>query len=180
MIVLHSVFNHARDKRLWAKVEEYYKKEEEKSIKSVAKKILDLLKICKIDKIVNYIHPKIGILVTIDTDFSRNYKHFSRYEFQRYYLNDKRFLLGYLDGKEYDVYMTLKGYCETISKASKKSRFFAIVSPKDRYFPYVKGAVACDFREPKADAGWKGVLLVLKKYQNRWYLIGLAYNRWSI
>jgi len=177
-------FNHARDKELWAKVDEYYKKSKHqssvKSSKTVAKEIINALKGCNIAKFKNYIHPQKGILLSYYPDFYRVKKHLSRAEFNKLYSSSKRLYWGVSEGRGDKIYLSLKSYCNTISKAAKISHKFTKATASSKGFANAKGTVAYDITQNKANPGWKGVFLVLQKYKNKWYLVGLAYSRWSI
>lgn len=151
------------------------------SSKKAARRVYKALKNCNVSKFKRYIHPKKGILITYNTNFYRTTKHLSRYEFSRYYRSYKKFLLGVHDGSGDNVYLTLKRYCKILSRAARKARLITKkASAKESGFPHARNAVAYYAKESQPNPGWKGVLLVLEKYKGKWYLVGLAYYRWTI
>ena len=173
-------FNHARDKKLWEKVDKYYKKNTSKSSKMVAKEIINTLKHKDIKKLKRYIHPTRGVLVSYYPDFYRVKKHFSKDDFIRFYNSNKKLYWGVNEGRGDKVYMSLKEYINTLSKAAKKVTKIKKSNPYNKGFAKRDNLVAYDFKEANPNPGWKGVYVVLQKYNNRYYLVGLLYNRWSI
>jgi hypothetical protein len=176
-------FNHARDKELWKKVDEYYKKNKKsthKNSKKVAKEVINALKNFNLKQFKRYIHPKRGITLSYFPDFYRVKKHFSKMEFNRFYNSNKRLYWGVSEGRGDKIYMSLKEYIKTLSVAAKKATKIQKSNPYNKGFSKRANLVAYDFREPSPHHGWKGVYVVLQKYHNRYYLVGLVYNRWEI
>ena len=150
-----------------------------KSSKKTAKEIISAIKNCNFSKFTRYIHPNAGITLSYFPDFYRVKNNLNRGLFASYYHNRKKLYWGESEGRGDKIKLNLKNYCKEISKAVKKPTQLKRVSLKQIGFKPVKGAVAYKYSKQK-NHGWSGAILVLKKYNDKWYLIGLAYDRWTI
>jgi len=149
------------------------------SSKNAAKEIISALKNCNVRQFKRYIHPKRGVMLSYFPDFYRVKNTLSKSKFAKYYKSGKKLYWGESEGRGDKIYLSLRSYCKQISKAVKKPKQLKKVSLKQIGFAPISGAVAYKFSKQKS-YGWSGAILVLKKYNGKWYLIGLAYDRWTI
>ncbi len=171
--------------RISSKIDNYLLKQNSLNAKSIAKEFLKALKSKNLSKIESFIHPTKGIIVTNKLSFSEpNSKKFNKRNFAIFYKNGKKLYWGSAYARGNPINMSLKEILnlkysinkidkiKTLDnlKGFKRSNSYKL---KDYEF-YWKG------KGKYANYNWLGADIILAKINNKWYIVGLLWNRWTI
>lgn len=138
--------------------------------------------------IASFMHPKKTITLSYSTHFLRkNDKTFKRADFvnlekSRY----KKLYWGRDENSEEKIYMSLYNYMKKLKKPHfyetmkvmklKNLKGFTCLSKK-----CVGYEILWQNNHTQTDAqDWHGVVVILEKYQGKWYIVGLLRDRWTI
>ena len=134
-----------------------------------------------------YIHPQNGIVLCSSSHFSpQNIKILKREEFKKVEkTRDKKLFFGYDDAKGDKIYMNYFDFFEFLDLSSihikeikKLKDLKGYDCPKNST---CKGYELFWYDDPRdKNLNWKGIVFILEKYQNKWYVVGLLKDRWSI
>jgi len=134
-----------------------------------------------IAKIKQRIHPKNGILMSYYTTFARKNQHFTADEFARLYTSDKRLYWGDSEGRGDRINLSLEEFFDkfrNINAAYEDS--VKKINPSRYDFPNPKGKVAYKITQEHKDNSWVDMVVVLQRYKECYYVIGILFDRWSI
>ena len=161
---------------------------------NLTKEILTCFNNQEYKKVADYIHPTLGVRFSpyayIDTIEDLR---FTADNFAYRIDNDKIFEWGAYDGIGSTILLTLHGYIkkfvydadflnpEVVSVNKSSCQGNTVNNLKEIY----KG---CDFvesyfsgfDEARAGGDWRGLRLVFKKYNGKYYLIGIIHDEWTI
>lgn len=161
---------------------------------ALTKEILDVIKDKDYDKLTGYIHPADGIRFSpyayIDTSKDAAG---SRSGFSLNAYSDKKFIWGAFDGTGDPIEMTTKEYfnrfvydadflnAEKITVNSKSSHGSDFDNLKDIY----PGCVYTEsyfsgFDEKYSGMDWRGLRMVFKEFEGKYYLVGIIHDEWTI
>ena len=127
--------------------------------------------------IAKYIHPTKGLLISYYTTFARENKHFSKSSYLNYLDSNKKIYWGESEGRGDKIYLNLK---EFFKKFNYYKDFTLYKHPSNRYNFPDNNIVTYEIEHKRVNHNWKNLVVVLKKYNNRYYLVGLLFSRWTI
>jgi len=133
--------------------------------------------------ITNYIHPKKGLYLTYYTTFARKNNHFTQKKFLNYLKSNKKLYWGKSDGKGDKIYMSLNEFFKYFNERIESFDMGQTlkINPNKFDFPNItKDTIAYEITQKQNGNNWQNLVIVLEKYKNRYYIVGLLYNRWSI
>lgn len=164
------------------------------NIRVQADTILGHLKNKEFNKLAKYIHPEKGVrLVPYSYIDTARHQRFSRTEFKAIDPENDYFLWGNYDGTGDSIYLTLEGYhseflysqpFENADSVSVNKRLgkgntinnIKMVYPDARFIEYhFQG-----FDKRYQGMDWASLRLVFEKYVDRWYLVALIHDQWTI
>jgi len=172
--------------------EQQQRTDKEANLTQINKEILTVLKNKDYKKLVRFIHPEKGIRFSMYAFVNtREDKHFSKAEFEKYQPAKTIFTWGALDGSG-DLYkatidqylerwvyskdfitgrLTLNGFqCKGNSLNNLKEAY----PGADFTENYIKGS------EANAEMDWKALRLVFEQFQRKYYLVGVINDQWTI
>ncbi len=140
-----------------------------------------------IDGFLNSIHPKKGVRMTWNTYFDvRGDILFTRSDIKRYIKNpSKKIFWGYTDGKGDEVYLNLRDYMLKLTKPIDINRVEELTNLK-RFNCSLKHQCKgyelfwINEKPEKTYQDWQGLVVIVEKYQGKWYVVGLLRDRWTI
>ena len=154
------------------------------SAMSSAENFLKALRSKNLSKIKSYIHPIKGIEITNKLFFSEAGSiHFSRKSFARSYKSNSKLNWGRSYGRGNMVKKGLKSllaqFTRPIYRISKvkilnRLKGFSGVGNLKGYEFYWQG------RGKEAAYNWQGIVVIVQKYHDKWYIVGLLRDRWTI
>ncbi len=172
-------FYHARDKKLWKKVDDYYKHHKiKKSPKIEAIKIINSIKNCNINRFKSYLHPKKSLILSYFPHFYSKKHYITKRRLKRYYYSRAKFYWGRSEASNKKIYLSIKSFCKKLSKTAQKTQKVYKINTQ-KLGLYDTNLVAYEAKFYRDTMGWEGVIVVLEKYKNRWYLRALAYDNWE-
>jgi len=134
-----------------------------------------------VDKMKQRIHPKNGILITYYTTFARFNKHFSASSFAKFYENGKKIYWGVSEGRGDKIYLSLEEFFSKFHNVNAPYKDSIKRVNLSRYgFPNPKGKVAYKIKSLHKDNSWVDMVVVLQKYKEHYYVVGILFDRWSI
>ncbi len=170
--------------------------ERQKKIKQLGKesqKVFDILSILSyfdtmgINGFLNSIHPKKGVIMTWNISFGgKEDIVFTKSDIKRYIDNpSKKIFWGYSNGKGDKIYFSLNDYMSKLTRPIDISKIEKLknlkgfhCSPKSECKAYEVFWI--DEHSKTKDYDWQGLVVVLKKYHDKWYVVGLLRDRWTI
>lgn len=170
--------------------------ERQKKIEHLGKgsqKVFDILSILHyfdtmgIDGFLNSIHPKKGVVMTWNVSFGRKEDIiFTKSDIKRYIDNpSKKIFWGYSNGKGDKIYLSLNDYMSKLTKPIDISKIEKLknlkgfhCSPKSECKAYEVFWI--DEKSKTKDYDWQGLVVILEKYHDKWYVVGLLRDRWTI
>ncbi len=140
------------------------------------------------ENILPYLHPKKGVVMTWNVrfggkeDMSFGYTDIKNIEKNRY----QKIHWGQTYGKGDDVFMSLYDYVSALTKSFKDiSKVEALKDLKGFRCPPKRECVGyevfwIDKKSDTKEFDWQGLIVILQKYKNSWYVVGLLRDRWTI
>lgn len=168
--------------------------EAESIIKTKASQVIKLLKEKDMKELAKYIHPTFGVrftpytTVSLETDLV-----FNKENMENFFTDEKEYLWGYYDGSGFDILLkpseyydefiydenyvnTEKiGYNEVLSSNNNLENQFAFYHNSIVVEYYFSG-----FNPDYMGMDWRSLRLVFQKYEDKWYLVGIIHNQWTI
>lgn len=140
------------------------------------------------EKITSYIHPKKGVIMTWNVLFGgKEDLHFKKSDIKNAYLNKrKKIYWGKSYGKGDDVFMSLHDYMAMLTRPIsaitrieklKEAKGFKCLSPK-KCRAYEVVWINRDSSTKEYD--WLGLVVILEKFKNEWYVVGVLHDRWTV
>ena len=180
-------------------VDEFLRTQNEKKVlgsesDSLQKKVLKIVSILNrvkyegIDELTKYMHPKKGIVMTWnvlfggkeDLTFMRSdIKNIENHHF-------KKIHWGYTYGKGDKVRMSLYDYISKLTKSFNSiSKMKKLKTLKGFHCPFgteCRGYEVFWINESSEtkEYDWHGLLIIFEKYHEKWYVVGLLRDRWTI
>ena len=134
-----------------------------------------------IAKIKQRIHPKNGLLMSYYTTFARKNQHFTADEFVRLYTSNKKLYWGESEGRGDRINLSLEEFFDKFSNINAAYEDSVKKVNLSRYdFPNPKGKVAYKIKSLHKDNSWVDMVVVLQKYKEHYYVVGILFDRWSI
>ncbi len=136
--------------------------------------------------IAAFVHPTAGLTLSYYTAFGRGDKHFTAEQIRKINVlsEDKQFW-GYTDGKGDAVYMTLYDFLSFLPHETEHIREIKPLKAL-KGFHCAKNAECQGYevlwydKPREEDLSWKGLVVILQKYQGKWYVTALLKDRWTI
>jgi len=158
------------------KISDFFDKQQ---AKDTAKSFFENFDVKHPSKIAKYIHPKLGVMVAFDTHFISKDKIFTSFEIET--MDDVLKILWGYEVNEEPFNATLYGFLKTFKSTKPLKEINKLDTTKG--FGCDK-CIAYEFlqydKAPELDFSWQGMVIVLKRYDDRWYVVGLLKDRWSI
>ena len=127
--------------------------------------------------IAKYIHPTKGVLISYYPTFAKYNKHFSKSSFKKFLDSNKKIYWGKSEGRGDKIYLSLKEFFKKFFFYKE----FTIKKVSASRFSFVdNNVVAFEVAHKKVGHSWKNLVVVLKKYNGKYYIVGLLFNRWSV
>ena len=140
------------------------------------KELIKALRDSDYHSISKLIHPKYGLKIAINSHFSRHTHTFSKAEIAN--PSSHKLFWGYTQGRGDEIYKSLKEILRDL-KLPKVIKLDKNANLKGfRCRGYCKAYLLKNI--PKSIYKYKGVLVIMEKHNNRWYLVGLLKSVWSI
>ncbi len=175
-------------------IEEFLKRQ--KKIKQLGKgsqKAFEILSILRhfdtmgIDEFLNSIHPKKGVVMTWNTYFgAKEDIVFTKSDIKRYINSpSKKIFWGFTDGKGDEVYLSLYGYISKLTKPIDISKIEKLKKLKGFQCPTKHECRGyelfwIDKKSKTKEYDWQGLVIIVEKYHDKWYVVGLLRDRWII
>ena len=144
---------------------------------------LEDLKTDNFNDIASLIDPTKGVILTDHISFGITDKVFTQNEFLNYLKNDKKVIKAFEDGKDekQPTFLTIKEFLNSLHKnfddltnISTCKDFKGFKQTKDMKCFIVK------WEDTEVAQNYLNLIVILKKYKNRWYIIGILKDRWTI
>ena len=153
--------------------------------KELAKRVVSWINRDNLNEINIHIHPTRGLLLTHNVNFGSINKHFDKNSFKIFYNSKKRLYWGESYGKGDKIYLSLRDYLKKVVRESRKITKIIKVNPKNFAFPNPKGCIAYEVKwinknSKTKEYDWLGLVVIMKKFRGKYYIVGLLYNRWTI
>ncbi len=141
-----------------------------------------------IDGFLNSIHPKKGVVMTWNTYFgAKEDIVFTKSDIKRYINNpSKKIFWGYTDGKGDEVYLSFHDYISKLTKPIDISKIKKLENLKGFHCSSKSECKGYEFfwidkkLETKRNDYWQGLVIIVEKYHDKWYVVGLLRDRWTI
>jgi hypothetical protein len=132
--------------------------------------------------IFKYIHPKNGLYLSYYPNFAREYHNFTKKKLFEYIRDNKQIYWGESEGRGDKIYMSLAQFFKYFRKTTNNNNQFKIiqVTPEKFYFPDKKTVLAYEIKHKNLRNNWQNIVIFFKKYKDKYYIVGLLFNRWSI
>ena len=160
-------------------------------IKNLNNEILESLKSKNYAQFSQFIHPKKGITFSMYSYLEPDDKHFSKADFEKYISTNTKFTWGEKDGSGDLLVLPIKKYVEewVFNKDFTKSDYFLnkfkgsgnSINNIKKSFPnldftenYIAGT------EEYGEMDWKSLIFVFEKFDEKYYLVAVVNNSWTI
>ncbi len=151
-------------------------------------KIVSLLSSIRANELTKYMHPKKGVVMTWSVHFGgKDDITFTHRDIKNLKKNRlKKIDWGHIYGKGDKVRMSLYDYMAKLAKPlndmrkiKKLNRLKGFHCPSGRR---CKGYEVfwIDEHSTTKEYDWQGLVVILEKYQGKWYVVGLLRDRWTI
>jgi len=136
--------------------------------------------------ILPYIHPKRGVTMTYFTHFDNRSKTFNRNQIKNIKQNRHiKIYWGKTETRGDKVYISLYNFMHQLRKEPFKP--YTKIKKLNNLKGFTCKGVKCIGYEAlwignlkKDSSNWHGVVIILEKYQGKWYIVGLLRDRWTI
>jgi hypothetical protein len=158
-------------------------KEYKNTPKLLVKDTLEWINFSFYKQIKRHIHPKKGVLISYYTTFNRLNNHFTQESFIKAINSDKKLYWGKSEGKGDKIYISLNEFFDSfryLGTYSGEVDNIKRVSPNKFYFPRKNVRVYEVVNKEKEEHEWVNPVIVVEKYKDDYYIVGILYNRWSI
>ena len=143
---------------------------------SRAKSVINALRAYDYRTLSNFIHPRYGLKIAISEHFDSFAHTFNKAELKN--PSNRKLFWGYTQGRGDKIYKSLRAILRDL-KLPKVSKIDKNTSLKG--FKCSGTCKAYLFKyTPKSIYKYKGVLVIMKRYNNKWYLVALLKSGWSI
>ncbi|AKF24665.1 hypothetical protein YH65_04145 [Sulfurovum lithotrophicum] len=139
------------------------------------------------EKISKYMHSNIGLQVSYRTCFGKESRLFTDHEIYTMEKNRSRVLFWrHTEGRGdkiykslYDVMKSMQLPVSEINQVKPLTSLRGFPCPKHRQ---CKGYAFLHINEDSdtKEYDWQGLVVILEKYQGKWYIVGLLKDRWTI
>jgi len=138
-------------------------------------------------RLAPYIHPSKGVILTEMVSFADAHRlHFTRASFARALKGDKLFYWGDTYGRGDPIRMSLVTYLNHLTQQQTPSKVKTL-SKSEKNFPSNDTSMRQGFeyywfkqKSKTREYDWRGVVLILERYQDAWYLVGVMRDYWTI
>ena len=162
---------------------EFLSEKFDKKIFGVVKKALYALESNEIKKFQSTIHPKRGITLSVNTYFNDANLNFSKDNFIDIYKKREQFFWGEDETKGDSINMTLydyvQGFPKKISRVSKIIKLDNLKNFSNTKEQNIKGYEIYWVGEENPEYNWMGLVVILQKYENSWYMVGMLNDYWT-
>jgi len=143
---------------------------------SEAKRVINALRAYDYRTLAKLIHPRYGLKIAISEHFDSFAHTFNKAVVKN--PSNRKLFWGYTQGRGDKIYKSLRAILRDL-KLPKVSKIDKNTSLKG--FKCSGTCKAYLFKyTPKSIYKYKGVLVIMKKYNNKWYLVALLKSGWSI
>ena len=154
----------------------------DESIKKSTHTLLCALEKSDVKRVKELIHPTDGITLSANTFFDkRSDLHFKREDFVTTFSSKKQLYWGEDETKGDPIKMSLHIYLKTligdlkdISKVKTLNEF--------KNFPQTDGIKGCEvywIGEDNPEYNWGALVVLFKRYQDKWYVVGMLSDHWT-
>jgi len=155
--------------------------------RTAADHILHLLQKHAWSRLVPYIHPDKGVILTEMVSFADPHRlHFTRSALSQALTGGKVFYWGDTYGRGAPIRMDRAVYLKRLIRRSAPGRVMDFL-PSTKHFPLTgsqpRQGIEYYWTKPRSktkEYDWQGLVLILERYHGRWYLIGMMRDRWTI
>ena len=164
------------------------KHSEEDKVKQRALDILSALQdigMWNDDTLLKYMHPKKGIIITWNVQFGgKEDLTFTHNDIQNLEKNrSQKIDWGYTYGNGDKIQMSLYDYLLKLTKPFQISKIEKLKTLKGFQCPSKSQCIGYELfwinhNSNTKEHDWQGLVIILEKYQNEWYVVGLLRDRW--
>lgn len=164
------------------KIEGGFLDSQKKTPTDVALNFLRAVDRMDINSIANFLHPKEEIIVTDYPRFHIAIRDFSRGNFIYALKKNAKVIKEFSGDDESETFIGLKSYLKSLHKSPSKISKIDSTKRDFRGFPNKNGYLSGVIIRWRGKSHYEdlGMVVILKKYKNRWFIVGLAKDRWTI
>jgi len=166
----------------------------EKIISNTSQEVIMALKDKDMEKLSEYVHPVKGVRFTPYTYVSlESDVVFTKEEIKGFFEDDRKILWGYYDGSGEDILLTPREYydrfvySEDFANAEEigYNTVLSFGNALENQFEVYENPIVVEYYfpgfTPEYDGlDWRSLRLVFEEYNNKWYLVGIINNEWTI